>query len=199
MFDMDFKNQTAGYSLIEVLVSVSILLVAIVGPMTIASKGLSNAQFAREQTSAYFLAQEGLEIIVALRNDAGLEHVDCLVSGSCSAEAWDWENATIPATCKSATGCGVHFTAINTLSFVDCADDGGTACQLYYDETSARSQFSHDSAGAVSPYTRTLYLDFDGSENIVLVRSVVTWQANAFTTQREVELQTQLHDIYDFN
>ena len=66
------KKMNRGYSLVEVLVAISVLLIALVGPLTIASSGLKRANFAKEQTLAIFLAQEGMEAVVKLREDAAL-------------------------------------------------------------------------------------------------------------------------------
>jgi prepilin-type N-terminal cleavage/methylation domain-containing protein len=54
------KNATwnRGFTLVETLVAVTVLLLVIVGPMTVAQKGIQNAYFANEQVTAVFLAQE---------------------------------------------------------------------------------------------------------------------------------------------
>jgi prepilin-type N-terminal cleavage/methylation domain-containing protein len=61
--------QHSGFTLIETLVAISLLSIAIVGPMTLTSQSLSGAFFARDQVTAYNLAQEGLEAIRAIRDD----------------------------------------------------------------------------------------------------------------------------------
>jgi len=52
-----------GFTLVESLVAISILMLAIVGPMTVANKALTAAIDAERQTYAYNLAQEELEYI----------------------------------------------------------------------------------------------------------------------------------------
>lgn len=57
-----------GFTLIETLVAISLLTVAIVAPMSLASQSLSAAYYARDQITAYNLAQEGIEAVRAVRD-----------------------------------------------------------------------------------------------------------------------------------
>lgn len=57
-----------GFTLIETLVAVSLLTVAIVAPMTLISKSLSAAYYARDQITAFHLAQEALETVRHVRD-----------------------------------------------------------------------------------------------------------------------------------
>ncbi len=52
-----------GFTLIEALVGITILLVAVIGPLYIAFQGVTLAFLARDQTIASFLAQEGVEFV----------------------------------------------------------------------------------------------------------------------------------------
>lgn len=56
------KKQKA-FTLIETLVAISILMISIAGPLTVASKGYTSALDARNQSVAIYLAQEGLEYL----------------------------------------------------------------------------------------------------------------------------------------
>jgi len=57
-----------GFTLIETLVAVLLLSIAVVAPMTLASKSLSSAHYARDQITAYYLAQEAIEALRAIRD-----------------------------------------------------------------------------------------------------------------------------------
>jgi prepilin-type N-terminal cleavage/methylation domain-containing protein len=60
--------QNRGFTLIETLVAVTLLVVAIVAPMSLVSQSLTSAFYARDQVAAYSLAQEGIEAVRAVRD-----------------------------------------------------------------------------------------------------------------------------------
>lgn len=59
---------TVGFTLIETLVAISLLSVAIVAPMSLTSQSLTTAYFARDEITAFNLAQEGLEAVRGFRD-----------------------------------------------------------------------------------------------------------------------------------
>lgn len=58
----------SGFTLIETMVAISLLAFSIVAPMTLTSQSLTTAYYARDQITAYNLAQEGLEAVRAIRD-----------------------------------------------------------------------------------------------------------------------------------
>jgi len=62
-----------GFTLIETLVAVSLLAVAITAPMTLTLKSLSAAYYARDQITAFHLAQEAIESVRHTRDHNILE------------------------------------------------------------------------------------------------------------------------------
>lgn len=62
------SKEYAGFTLIETLVAVSLLSIAVVAPMTLTQQSLSGAYHARDQITAYNLAQEGIESVRAIRD-----------------------------------------------------------------------------------------------------------------------------------
>ncbi len=60
------KNLThsgRGFTLIETFVAITILMIAILGPLTLATRGLFTAIVARDQLTASYLAQDAVEYI----------------------------------------------------------------------------------------------------------------------------------------
>jgi type II secretory pathway pseudopilin PulG len=67
-YNKTVRNRRGGFTLIETFVAITILMIAILGPMSILSKALSAANLIKNQTIANYLAQEGMEIVMAQRN-----------------------------------------------------------------------------------------------------------------------------------
>ena len=157
IFMKRFILTNTGYSIVEVLVAVTVLLIAIVGPMTIASKGLQNAQLAREETTAAFLAQEGIELIHLWRNNRALSFY---LNGS---DTWSW----VPTTCQTGSnGCDVGINESGYMTVVACASK--EACRLN-EHTTGRTFYRSAAGGTASPFVRQVYID-PGTGNITLKR-----------------------------
>jgi len=58
-----------GFTIVEALVAITIMLVSITGPLTIISKTLSYARFARDEITAFYLAQDAVEFIRNTRDN----------------------------------------------------------------------------------------------------------------------------------
>ena len=186
---MKYTTHQAGYSLVEVLVAISILLIATVGPMTIAARSLQYAQFSAQQNTAFFLAQEGVEAIFAIRGDDGLAHLDNPTSN----DSWAWTTDSALSDCRDSTGCGIDWRDDTLISnIVACT---GSNCLLNYNASANRARYSHLS-GDATPYTRVITLD-DVSPTEVEVVSTVSWEGAGSQGPRSVVLQTYLQDIYD--
>jgi prepilin-type N-terminal cleavage/methylation domain-containing protein len=56
-------NNKSGFTLLETLVAVAILMISISSAFSLAPEGLSGSRFAKNQTTATYLAQEALEIV----------------------------------------------------------------------------------------------------------------------------------------
>jgi len=57
-----------GFTLIETFVAITILMIAILGPLGLLAKAFSDANYVRNQIIATQLAQEGIELVVARRD-----------------------------------------------------------------------------------------------------------------------------------
>ena len=74
-----------GFTLIETLVAVTILTLSVAGPMMTANRAIVAAQTSRDQLTASYLAQEGIEFVRAMRDREYL----ALYPGGDSSAAWN--------------------------------------------------------------------------------------------------------------
>lgn len=185
-----------GFTMVETLVAITILLIAVVVPMRIASQSVKTASLAREQLTAVYLAQEGLEMMIRLRDNDALDGV----------ETWDWFN-NLPSQCKilppqtTAVGCGIESNR-RVHDSADIRVCSGTACLLYLDDdsSSGRVYYSHSSSvGAPSPYTRVITVRQVGSttNKEVQITSRVSWTSAYLNEEIDVVLQTHVFNQYD--
>ena len=71
----------SGFTLIETLVAISLLAVAIVAPMSLTTQSLSSAYYARDQMTAFHLAQEAIESVRSVRDENILANEADLLAG----------------------------------------------------------------------------------------------------------------------
>lgn len=187
-----------GYSLVEVLVAISILLLAIIGPMTIAAKGLQGAYYAREQTTALFLAQEGIELVIAMRNDS---YIEAIQAGDLTG-AWDWQSSARISSCFAAAGCNLVLESNAVSQMLDtgmvwvepCSPISN--CLLQFNSASNRARYNSTS-GNDTKYTRVIHLTGDAGGDGVLISSTVTWEATIFAgAEQSVTLDSAVYRIY---
>ena len=62
------RARIRGFTLIETLIAISVLMIAVIAPMTLATDSLAAAYYARDQIIASNLAQEGIEVVRSVRD-----------------------------------------------------------------------------------------------------------------------------------
>lgn len=160
-----------GFSMIEALVAITILSISIAGPMTLAHKGLSSAFLARDQITAFFLAQEAVEYIRNIRDENILTQQN-------------WLSGLGP--CVSADGSDACRIDVAVDSVEACS--GGTCPPLNYDSTDRL--YTYD-GGSPSPYTRTVTIEeISGDE--VSIQVEISW--NTGVLQRSFSVRENLLD-----
>ncbi len=190
---MKFVQQQKGFSIVEVLVAISILLIGTLVPLVIAGDTLQNARVVREKNTAFMLAQEGLEGMFLLRANKAMEHING------NGNSWDWYADSSISDCRQATGCGLDFEDENVTNVERCNNEEN--CRLYLNTGNNRARYTHNSNGTSTPYVRIVYLDdtTDGGVTSASVEVVVKWNAAGTGDPMEVRLKSYLNDIYNIN
>ena len=181
------KNKK-GFTLVETLVAISVLMLSVLGPITFAAQGIQNTYYARDQIIAFYLAQEGIELIRAKRDNNALDSTSA---------SW-LAGITDPSTgCTDSTGCGVE--AQNAGSFVPCTT--AESCRMYYDELGLTSPASQrgvyvlsGSGGVATTFVRTIQLVVVSPQEYDVV-STVSWQTARLS--KTITVRSKIFNQYD--
>lgn len=107
-----------GFSILETLVAIAILLIALTGPMVFAQQSLRAARLSRDQVTAFYLAQDAVEFVKHIRDEnslvapradwlAGLEECfsdEAEETDGCQVSVPEWSDGD---TAAAVEACGV--------------------------------------------------------------------------------------------
>lgn len=85
---IDAKNR--GLTMVETLVAISILTIAVIGPLGIIAQALHTSYYARDQMTAYYLAQEAVEYVRNLRDKQGINITNQYLDNTISTPPPTW-------------------------------------------------------------------------------------------------------------
>lgn len=165
-----------GFTLVETLVAISILMISIIGPMYSVFQAVQTTYIARDQLIATALAQEGVEYV---RHHRDNNYLFNLANPSSTV---GWLNGLAP--CQNASTCMVDITAGESTPPVSCS---GTCSPLMLSGTSIYAY-----AGTPTRFTRTVNIR-DVNPNESVVTSTVTW-----TNSRIPFSITVTEDLYNW-
>lgn len=178
-------SHTRGFTLIETLVAISLLMLAVIEPMTLTLQSLKVAYYARDQITASHLAQEAIEAVRSVR-DAHMLNIQ--KTGTCE----DIFGGILP---------GQDFRIDTTNDTItSCSGDPGGVCKpLQTDGT----LYGYQSSMTINTaFTRTLlacYIQPPPSTSCnntpsdeVRLLVTVTWRTGSFAP-RTITIQENLY------
>ncbi len=112
------KRKKKGFTVVESLFAIFILLLSITGPMVFTQSGLRASFVARDQVTAFFLAQDAIEYIKNVRDNNVLNILD--------GNPGDWLDSLND--CLNINGCTIDTSKIVSSAFSSCASDNGIGC-----------------------------------------------------------------------
>lgn len=170
-----------GFTLLETLVAIFILVLAITGPMVFAQSTLRAAFQSRDQITAFYLAQDVIEFVKNVRDTNGLQ-----------AQSWlsGLENCTAAEGLDGSVSCSID----TRYGAVDIDSCGGDECSNSLNEVSysGGTFLGHDS-GTPSRFTRTVWINEieTGREAEVVVQ--IDWESNVLSGSKRIVVQENIY------
>jgi prepilin-type N-terminal cleavage/methylation domain-containing protein len=187
------KNNQSGFSLVETLVAITILLIVITGPLTLVSNSARSTNFANDQVMANFLAQEGLELVQSVRDDLLIPKFAIPLPGG---NAWN-DFMSTNSNCFNSSGCGLDqaIESIGTVRPYNCSTISN--CRLHFNTNAdQRSMYTHVAGlDTETRYTRVITMDGAVTGQVKVV-STVTWRSDGQRAEQSVQTVTYLFDVY---
>ena len=109
-----FIKKEAGFTIIESLVAIFILILSITGPMAFTQSGLRAAFVSRDQIGAFFLAQDAIEYIRNTRDNTSID----ILGGTNKSWLIDLNNCIVNDI--SAPGCTIDTSDTNPANIKKC-------------------------------------------------------------------------------
>ena len=177
-----------GFTIIETLVAVAVLLLSIITPLTIAEKGLASAEAARTEITAFYLGQEAVEYVRSVRDSNAI--------GGKGGQS-NWLQGL--SQCATSSGCGIDSTASGSGQIITC-NPGNDNCTLYTYTglvTELRGLFGHrtSTGWTRTDYTRVVHLQDVLSDVETEVKVTVTWPTRFGT--RSIDVVEHIFNWYN--
>ena len=164
-----------AFTLVETLVAISILSLAITGPMSIAQKGISSAIYARDQVTAFYLAQEAVESVRNVRD------TNRLTVGT----PWLSQFSGCIDLGGGGTKCLIDGTKTD-LSAVGAIDTcpSGVCPVMTFDTVNKFYGYGSGANWITTPFTREIVIEetVGGQEAVITV--TIKWNTRLFSAER---------------
>jgi prepilin-type N-terminal cleavage/methylation domain-containing protein len=163
-------HKKRGFTLVEVLVAVSIFSVSIVGIMTVLGKSISDTEYAQRKMISEYLAQEGVEYIRNMRDTF-------VLYAPAGQNGWDlFNNKLISASCNNSAGCYFNPDSLNYASSDQPITDipvlacSGSCPQIMYNSSNGKYNYA---SGTSFGYRRQININISVANEMKVTSTVV--------------------------
>ncbi|MEK7180595.1 MAG: type II secretion system protein [Patescibacteria group bacterium] len=176
------KKVLGGFTLVETLVAISILLGSITAPMLIASRGISITALARDQVMAAYLAQDAVEYVMAKKKQNSLNEILGNSTG--------WL-LNLDTPCGAPNGCIVDtlYDLVQPTPATACA---ATCSPLKFNNVTGAYGYGSGADWTDSRFTRKVVISSLNTHEAVLEVTIV-WK-NSVLVQKSFTIKTNIFD-----
>ncbi len=201
------SNNKKGFTLVETLVALAMIMLALVPPMLIAYQGTATATFARDQVIASYLAQDAMDFIVAKTRENTFQ---CALASKNSGNPYncstgsnehgsDWL-AKLNNQCRDQD-CIIYTTRTDADPYSGACAAGGCPA-LKYNESTGRYGYS---SGNDTKFIRTVRFNHPTTnganggaapgDDEALFTITVSWTTTGFKKDNSFSLQAAVYNI----
>ena len=179
-----------GFSFVETLVAITVLLVAVVAPMSLAQEGIMAARLSQDQIVAFYLAQEGIEAVKNIRDNNRLD-------GSKPEQLQGLDDCNI-GVASNTTGLGCTIDAKGGVGgqFIT-APCPSTGCPVMRKSESAPFWYGYDATGMEdTKFTREVRVWYPDTNNRfeATAEVIVTWPFGKAGITKSYTVQNRLYN-----
>ncbi len=164
-YKLQTTNYSGGFTLVETMVAITILLISVVGPMSAIGRSLSQIGIARDQMIAINLAQEGVEVVRQRRDSNMLAR---------------WNESTPTTLWSAGIASGVNTYIIDSTATTPLILCTCTASQqiIRQDAVGLYHQYSAASTVTATKFSRVVSIADTVTDREKKVTSTVTWRTS---------------------
>lgn len=193
-------KKQGGFTLVESMVAISILSMAVTGPLLIAQKGIGSAIYARDQITAFYLAQEAVEYVRNVRDTNRIQNAWWLkqfcspINSACATVNSMYKINAVYSTFNNADG------TVNTNAISECVGSC-PALSFYVDTVSGDKFYGYDTGtgGTWTPtiFTRTISINntIHPSGREALISVTISWKTTLFAPVRTFTVREYLFNF----
>lgn len=165
------RRLVPGFTLLETIVALGLIVTALAGPFSLATRGIFTAKFGKSKIVALNLAQEGIELIRQMRENNVLGGYDWRgLAGPCTGTCTRLQNGSYQPDVYTAANGATPPLATGAVMLFD-----------------AISGLYNQAAGSPTPFVRTVSISTPASHQMRVI-SAVAWTESGI--QRRVQLET---------
>ncbi len=159
-----------GFTLLETLVAIAVFSFGILGPMALVSYAIHSASAAKDQTTAFYLAEEAMEYIRVVRD-----------SNSLAGDTW----LSGLNQCQTLSGCVIDVNEANPSQRTQPFAGGNCDSNTMVRYNSATGQYTLNSGDQLTTFCRYATVEEDpsgtGRTYEALVTVTITWIERSYT------------------